>query len=589
MASNPNYNDMTPEIVALSEIALHNSQIDPDDYVKYDVKRGLRDLNGKGVLAGLTEVSEIVAKKVVDGKEIPCDGKLYYRGIDVEELVAGTLADKRFGFEESVYLLLFGRLPDAEELEKFQDMLAYYRTLPTNFVRDIILKAPGRDLMNSLARSVLNLAAYDDRADDISLANVTRQCLQLIAVFPLLSVYGYQAYNYKEGNSLYIHAPRSDLSTAENILALLRPDSSYSFWEAHVLDICLMLHAEHGGGNNSTFTTHVVTSSGTDTYSCMAAALASLKGPKHGGANIKVVQMFEDMKKTVKDWNDEDEVRAYLRALLDKKAFDKAGLIYGMGHAVYSLSDPRANVFRGFVERLSREKGRMEEYQLYSLVERLGPEVISGDRKIYKGVSANVDFYSGFVYHMLDLPLELYTPIFAIARVAGWSAHRIEELINMGKIIRPAYQYVGRRQPYVPSPQRREKKQQTGPPLGGDPRLHFRRESGRRRSVRQILLDQRLEQLIPIQLADESPGIVVVGDIGGVLRKDVPDDLIDGIIALLPQGVVNGSQNVLDLLVLIIIETELPGIVDFQVRYTSCPAASILPENPNSVKGQSLI
>ena len=454
MASNPNYNDMTPEIVALSEIALHNSQIDPDDYVKYDVKRGLRDLNGKGVLAGLTEVSEIVAKKVVDGKEIPCDGKLYYRGIDVEELVAGTLADKRFGFEESVYLLLFGRLPNAEELEKFQDMLAYYRTLPTNFVRDIILKAPGRDLMNSLARSVLNLAAYDDRADDISLANVTRQCLQLIAVFPLLSVYGYQAYNYKEGNSLYIHAPRSDLSTAENILALLRPDSSYSFWEAHVLDICLMLHAEHGGGNNSTFTTHVVTSSGTDTYSCMAAALASLKGPKHGGANIKVVQMFEDMKKTVKDWNDEDEVRAYLRALLDKKAFDKAGLIYGMGHAVYSLSDPRANVFRGFVERLSREKGRMEEYQLYSLVERLGPEVISGDRKIYKGVSANVDFYSGFVYHMLDLPLELYTPIFAIARVAGWSAHRIEELINMGKIIRPAYQYVGRRQPYVPYAQR---------------------------------------------------------------------------------------------------------------------------------------
>ena len=450
MASNPNYNDMTPEIVALSEIALHNSQIDPDDYVKYDVKRGLRDLNGKGVLAGLTEVSEIVAKKVVDGKEIPCDGKLYYRGIDVEELVAGTLADKRFGFEESVYLLLFGRLPDAEELEKFQDMLAYYRTLPTNFVRDIILKAPGRDLMNPLARSVLNLAAYDDRADDISLANVTRQCLQLIAVFPLLSVYGYQAYNYKEGNSLYIHAPRSDLSTAENILALLRPDSSYSFWEAHVLDICLMLHAEHGGGNNSTFTTHVVTSSGTDTYSCMAAALASLKGPKHGGANIKVVQMFEDMKKTVKDWNDEDEVRAYLRALLDKKAFDKAGLIYGMGHAVYSLSDPRANVFRGFVERLSREKGRMEEYQLYSLVERLGPEVISGDRKIYKGVSANVDFYSGFVYHMLDLPLELYTPIFAIARVAGWSAHRIEELINMGKIIRPAYQCVGRRPPYVP-------------------------------------------------------------------------------------------------------------------------------------------
>ena len=308
--------------------------------------------------------------------------------------------------------------------------------------------------MNSLARSVLNLAAYDDSADDISLPNVVRQCLQMIAVFPLLSVYGYQAYKYSSGDSLYIHAPRAELSTAENILSMLRPDSSYSYWEAHVLDICLLLHAEHGGGNNSTFTTHVVTSSGTDTYSCMAAALASLKGPKHGGANIKVIQMFEDLKKSIKDWKDEDEVRNYLQKLLNKEAFDRAGLIYGMGHAVYSLSDPRANVFRSFVERLSGEKGRMEEYQLYSLVERLGPEIISGGRKIYKGVSANVDFYSGFVYHMLDLPLELYTPLFAIARVAGWSAHRIEELINMGKIIRPAYQYVGGRQDYVPLEER---------------------------------------------------------------------------------------------------------------------------------------
>ena len=450
MASNPNYCNITPEIETLAALALQNSSIDPEDYVRYDVKRGLRDLNGKGVLAGLTEISDIVAKQIVDGKEVPCDGKLYYRGIDVEDLVRGALKDGRFGFEETAYLLLLGHLPNREELAGFCQQLAYYRTLPNNFVKDIILKAPSHDIMNSLARSVLNLASYDDRCDDISLSNVMRQCVQLIALFPMLSVYGYQAYHYREGNSLYIHAPRQDLSTAENILSLLRPDSSYSFWEAHVLDICLILHADHGGGNNSTFTTHVVTSSATDTYSCMAAALASLKGPRHGGANIKVIQMFEDMKRTVKDWKDEDEVRRYLKDLLDRKAFDKAGLIYGMGHAVYSLSDPRANLLRSFVETLSREKGRDEEYQLYSLVERLGPEVIAGERKMYKGVSANVDFYSGFVYHMLDLPLELYTPIFAMARVAGWSAHRIEELINMGKIIRPAYKYVGTHTDYTP-------------------------------------------------------------------------------------------------------------------------------------------
>ena len=401
-------------------------------------------------MAGLTEISDIVAKKVVDGQELPCEGKLYYRGIDVEQLVGNALTEGRFGFEETAYLLLLGRLPNREELDCFKNQLAYYRTLPNNFVRDVILKAPSEDIMNSLARSVLNLASYDDRADDISLPNVMRQCMQLISLFPMLSVYGYQAWNYKSGSSLFIHAPRPELSTAENILSLLRPDSSYSYWEAHVLDICLTLHAEHGGGNNSTFTTHVVTSSGTDTYSCMAAALASLKGPRHGGANIKVVRMFEDMKQVVRDWKDEDEIRAYLQALLDKKAFDRAGLIYGMGHAVYSLSDPRANLLRSFVEKLSREKGRGEEYELYSMVERLGPQVISGERKIYKGVSANVDFYSGFVYHMLDLPLELYTPIFAMARVAGWSAHRIEELINMGKIIRPAYKYVGSHQDYVP-------------------------------------------------------------------------------------------------------------------------------------------
>ncbi|MBS6217204.1 MAG: citrate/2-methylcitrate synthase [Clostridiales bacterium] len=450
MASNPNYSVVTEEIRRLAALTQENSCIDPDDYVRYDVKRGLRDLNGKGVVAGLTEISDIVAKQVVNGESVPCEGKLYYRGINVEDLVQGALKEGRYGFEETAYLLMLGKLPNEQQLREFRGQLSYYRTLPNNFVRDIILKAPSRDIMNSLARSVLNLASYDEDADDISLPNVMRQCLQLLAVFPMLAVYGYQAYNYKSGSSLYIHAPQPEHSTAESILALLRPDSAYSYWEAHVLDICLTLHAEHGGGNNSTFTTHVVTSSGTDTYSCIAAALASLKGPRHGGANIKVIQMFEDMKQVVRDWKDEDEVRSYLQALLDKRAFDKSGLIYGMGHAVYSLSDPRANILHGMVEKLSREKGRMEEYQLYSLVERLGPEVISGERKMYKGVSANVDFYSGFVYHMLDLPQELYTPLFAMARMAGWGAHRMEELINMGKIIRPAYQYVGTHQPYQP-------------------------------------------------------------------------------------------------------------------------------------------
>ncbi|NCB62496.1 MAG: citrate/2-methylcitrate synthase [Clostridia bacterium] len=450
MASNPNYSDVTPAIEALAALSVQNSCIDPEDYIRCDVKRGLRDLNGQGVVAGLTEISEIVSNKMVDGKKMPCDGKLYYRGIDIEQLVRGALHEKRFGFEEVAYLLMFGQLPDEKVLTDWRGQLAYYRTLPTNFTRDVILKAPSQDMMNSLARSVLTMASYDDAPDDTSLPNVIRQCMQLIATFPLFSVYGYQAYNYKGGSSLFIHAPRPELSTAENILSLLRADSSYTFWEAHILDICLMLHAEHGGGNNSTFTTHVVTSSGTDTYSCMAAALASLKGPKHGGANIKVVRMFEDMKKVVKDWDDEEEIVHYLKALLHGEAFDKAGLIYGMGHAVYSLSDPRANIIRSFVETLSKEKGRVEEYELYSKVERLAPLVIGDERKIYKGVSANVDFYSGFVYHMLDLPLELYTPIFAMARIAGWSAHRVEELINMGKIIRPAYTYVGKRSEYTP-------------------------------------------------------------------------------------------------------------------------------------------
>lgn len=444
MASNPNYCDITPEIEALAAQSLQNSSIDAGDYVRYDVKRGLRDLNGKGVLAGLTEISDIIAKKMVDGQEIPCDGKLYYRGIDVEKLVAGALKEGRFGFEETAYLLLLGRLPNAAELESFKNQLAYYRTLPGNFVRDVILKAPSQDIMNSLARSVLNLASYDERCDDISLPNVMRQCLQLIALFPVLSVYGYQAYTYKSGNSLYIHAPQPELSTAENILSLLRPDSSYSFWEAHVLDICLTLHAEHGGGNNSTFTTRVVTSSGSDTYSTMAAALCSLKGPRHGGANIKVIEMIQDIKSHLHDWTDPDETSAYLRKLLNKEAFDHSGLIYGMGHAVYSISDPREQILRSFVNQLAVEKGRQDDLALYRNIEEEAPKLISKNRPIYKGVSANIDLYSGFLYDLLGIPVELYTPLFAIARIVGWSAHRIEELVCMNKIIRPAYMSVMR-------------------------------------------------------------------------------------------------------------------------------------------------
>lgn len=449
MASNPHYSRITPGIERLAATALENNQIAKADYAKYDVKRGLRDLNGNGVVAGLTEISEICSSKLVDGQKVPCEGQLFYRGYNVEQLVSGAISEGRFGFEETAYLLMFGQLPTGKQLGEFTRRLSYYRTLPNNFVRDVILKAPSADMMNQLAKSVLTMASYDDKADDISLPNVVRQCIQLLATFPLFAVYGYQAYTYKEGNSLFIHAPKPGMSTAETILSLLRPDEKYSYWEAHILDICLMLHAEHGGGNNSTFTTHVVTSSGTDTYSCMAAALASLKGPRHGGANIKVVRMFEDLKKQVKDWRDEEEIGAYLHALLRGEAFDRSGLIYGMGHAVYSLSDPRADLLRSFVETLSKEKGRTEEYDLYFRVEQLARRIIAEERKIYKGVSANVDFYSGFIYTMLDLPLELYTPIFAMARIAGWSAHRIEELINMGKIIRPAYQCVSPRREYT--------------------------------------------------------------------------------------------------------------------------------------------
>ena len=435
--------EITPEIMELANKCSASSIIPSELYTKYNVNRGLRDLNGKGVLVGLTHISDVCSTKLVNGEYIPAEGELYYRGYNVKDLVKGIAPDSHFGFEECAYLLMFGELPTKEQLKNFCGLLSEYRTLPTSFVRDIIMKAPSKDMMNTLARSVLTLYSYDDRADDISLPNVLRQCLQLISLFPLLSVYGYQAYrHYHDGASLYIHTPQPELSTAETILHILRPDSKYTPLEAKLLDIALILHMEHGGGNNSTFTTHLVSSSGTDTYSVIAASLGSLKGPKHGGANIKVVQMFEDMKRTVKDWTDEDEVGKYLTALLHKKAFDHAGLIYGMGHAVYSLSDPRAVIFRGFVEKLSQEKGYEKEFALYSLVEHLAPEIIAKERKIYKGVSPNVDFFSGFVYHMLDLPLELYTPIFAIARIAGWSAHRLEELSQNGKIMRPAYRNI---------------------------------------------------------------------------------------------------------------------------------------------------
>ncbi len=403
------------------------------------------------MLAGLTEISEIVSSKIIDGKEHPCEGKLYYRGIDVEEIVDGFIKENRFGFEEVAYLLMFGRLPDAQELNRFTRILDNYRSLPTNFVRDIIMKAPSQDMMNTLSRSVLTMYSYDDYAEDISLPNVLRQSLQLLSLFPLLAVYGYQAYcHYHDNKSLYIHAPKPELSTAENILHILRLDSQYTSLEAKILDLALVLHAEHGGGNNSSFTVHVVTSSGTDTYSAITAALGSLKGPRHGGANIKVVQMFEDLKANINDWTNESSVADYLTRLLNKQAFDRSGLIYGMGHAVYSLSDPRANVLKKFVESLSKEKNRIEEFQLYSLVERLAPEIIGEERRIYKGVSANVDFYSGLVYNMLDLPLQLYTPLFAIARIAGWSAHRMEEIINASKMIRPAFKAVSARQEYIP-------------------------------------------------------------------------------------------------------------------------------------------
>lgn len=433
-------------------ICMDNGAIDPELYTKYSVNRGLRDLNGKGVLTGLTEISEIQSKQKVNGVEEPCNGMLFYRGYNVKDIIADIAKRGRYGFEETAYILLFGILPNEKELDEFKEVLANYRELPVSFVRDFIMKAPSGDIMNCLARSVLALYSYDENPDNTSIGNVLRQCIRLISLFPLLSVYGYQAYNYyiKGNHSFFIHEPKHEYSTAENILYMLRLDGKFTQLEAQLLDLALILHAEHGGGNNSTFTTHVVTSSGTDTYSAIAAALGSLKGPRHGGANIKVRHMINDIKLHVKDWNDDDEISAYLSKLLNKEAFDNSGLIYGIGHAVYSLSDPRAEVFKSFVEKLAAAKGLSDEYRLYTNIERLAPDLIAKKRKMYKGVSANVDFYSGFVYEMLGIPEELFTPIFADARIAGWSAHRIEEILNSGKIIRPAYMNVQSRREYIP-------------------------------------------------------------------------------------------------------------------------------------------
>lgn len=439
---------------SLQETLLNNHRIDPNLYIEYDVKRGLRDSAGKGVLTGLTEISDVNAYDLVNGRKIPAEGSLYYQGYNIYDLVNG-LEGHKFGFEETIYLLLFGQLPSEKELEMFKEVMAQLETLSGRFVRDVVMKASNADIMNSMQRCILTLYTYDSRPEDISAENVLRQSIELIAKLPLIAVYSYHSYrHFRKDETLFIRNPQKGLSLAENILLMLRPDSSYTELEAKVLDIALMLHAEHGGGNNSTFTTHVVTSSGTDTYSSVAASIGSLKGPRHGGANLKVQDMFADIKAHVKNWTDEAEVEAYLCRILNKEAFDHSGLIYGMGHAVYTLSDPREVILKKFARKLAEEKGMMEEFALYELVERLGSRLVMEQRKMFKNVCANVDFYSGFVYTMLGIPKELFTPIFAIARIPGWSAHRLEEILNAGKIIRPAYKYVGHHQEFVAMPDR---------------------------------------------------------------------------------------------------------------------------------------
>ncbi len=447
--TNPADSAFEARLDQLVEYCKNSNRIDLNLYTEYDVKRGLRESNGKGVLTGLTEISDVIAFDSVDGKKVPVDGRLYYQGYNVKDLLL-DVRGRKFAFEEITYLLLFGSLPSQAQLDEFLNLMGHYRNLPDTFVRDIIMKAPSKDIMNSLQKSVLTLYTYDKNPDDISIPNVLKQSLHLIAQFPLISVYAYQAYrHYHLDESLVIRNPRAELSTAENILRLLRPDGKYTELEARVLDVALVLHAEHGGGNNSSFTTHVVSSTGTDTYSAVTASLGSLKGFKHGGANLKVQNMFADLKEHVADWNDEDAVREYLEKLMRREAFDKSGLIYGIGHAVYTRSDPRCVILKKYAEALSVEKGRVDEFNLYNSVERLACRLLSEQKSLHKAICANVDFYSGFVYNMLGLPNEMFTPIFAISRISGWCAHRIEELVNSSKIIRPAYKYVGQHKEYV--------------------------------------------------------------------------------------------------------------------------------------------
>lgn len=426
-----------------------NNNIDKNLFKEYGVNAGLRDINGNGVLTGLTNISEVSAFEMIDGVKTPANGKLFYRGYNVKDLIKENHNNK-YIFEEAAYLLLFGELPTKDELKEFQQHLTTCMSLPSNFTRDVIMKASSSDVMNSMTKSVLSLSSYDKKAADLDVPNVIRQCIQMIAVFPMLAVYGYHAYNhYENDESMYIHRPDKELSMAENFLRMLRPDKKYTELEALALNILLVLHMEHGGGNNSTFTTRVVTSAGSDTYSTTAAALCSLKGSRHGGANIKVMKMIENIKENVRDITDENEVETYLSKMLDKEVFDKSGLIYGMGHAVYSLSDPREEVLKSFVTKLAEAKHFEKDLRLYEIIEENAPKLIAEKRKIYKGVSPNVDFYSGFVYEMLSIPHELFTPLFAIARIVGWSAHRIEEIISANKIIRPAYKTLAKRREYI--------------------------------------------------------------------------------------------------------------------------------------------
>lgn len=435
----------------LAPVATESCAIDPALYEEYGVKRGLRDKSGKGVLAGLTNISDIVSSKTVGGETVPCEGELYYRGYDINSLIGGILKDNRFGFEEIAYLLLMGDLPDKAQLAEFKSVLSGLGTLPTNFVRDVVMKAPSGDMMNTLARSVLTLASYDADAASLDYANVLRQCLALISVFPMLAVYGYHAYNhYVCDDSFYIHRPDRSLSMAENILRMLRPDRKYSDLEAKVLDIALILHMEHGGGNNSTFTCRTLTSSGTDAYSAYAGAIGSLKGHRHGGANFKVIAQLEEFKSNIQHWDNDAEVADYLSKIIRKEKGDGTGLIYGMGHAVYTLSDPRAVILKRNAMELAKGTEFEKEFMLLDAVERLTPEVFAEVKGNAKVMCANVDLYSGLVYRMLKIPVELNTPMFAVSRIVGWSAHRIEELVTGNRIIRPAYKAINKKRDYLP-------------------------------------------------------------------------------------------------------------------------------------------